>query len=367
MDAPGAVGVTMRQNDGAVNTYHLNQGASIMRNHKLIAIDLAKNVFQVCCMQHRHQVGINKSLKRLELVEFMAQQAPTNVAMEACYSSHYWARCFKAMGHTVKLLPAQHVTPFVRGNKSDRNDALAIAEASQRPNLQPVPIKSEEQQDIQALHRLRERHVSNRTALMNQMRGLLSEYGIIAPLGLKAFCALLQAISDPDYRSLTPLFKTQVNQVSDEYYQLTDNIGKIDTLLAGVAKHNSLCRILMSIPGIGVINATALYSAIGNGNQFRNARELAVWLGLTPRQSGSGDKQNSGGITKRGNRYLRKQLVHGARSALLASKKKTDSLSLWANQVAARRGFNKACVALASRLARIAWVLLQRQESYVAL
>ena len=335
-----------------------------MKQHNLIAIDLAKNIFQVCGMNNRQQVTENKALKRGPLIEYMAQQPVTVVAMEACYSSHYWARLFEGMGHTVKLLPAQFVTPFVRGNKSDRNDALAIAEASLRPNIKPVPIKSLEQQDIQAIHRFRERYMRNRIGLTNQLRGLLSEYGIIAPQGHKAFCTLLRIISGPSYQGITALFKTQVNQVCDEYYQLTDRIEELDTLLAGVAKTNPLCKRLMTLPGIGVINSTALYSSIGNGNQFKNGRELAVWLGLTPRQSGSGEKQTSGGITKRGNRYLRKQLVHGARSALFASRKKTDKLSLWANRLEARRGFNKACVALASRIARISWVLLQREENY---
>lgn len=338
-----------------------------MSKLKLIAIDLAKNVFQVCGLNHHQQMKMNKALRRSEIAEYMAQQPPTLVAMEACYSSHYWARCFESMGHNVKLIPAQHVKPFVRGNKSDRNDALAIAEAAQRPNLRPVPIKSIEQQDVQSLHRMRTRYTKARLALLNQTRGLLSEYGIIAPQGHNAFCTLLQDICDPDHPVLTPLFKTQVNQVCDEYYQLVNRIKEIDTLLKAYAKHNPLCRILMGIPGIGVINATALYSAIGNGAQFNNARELAVWLGLTPRQSGSGEKQTSSGITKRGNRYLRSQLVHGARSALFACRKKTDALSLWANNLVARRGFNKACVAMASRIARIAWVLLHRQECYKAM
>lgn len=335
-----------------------------MVKHKLIAIDLAKNVFQLCGINSHNKVTMSKRLKRSELTEFMAQQETTEVVMEACYSSHYWARQFVDMGHEVKLLPAQHVTPFVRGNKSDRNDALAIAEAAQRPNIRPVPVKSIEQQDIQALHRMRDRYVRHRTGLMNQMRGLVSEYGIIAPQGHKAFCTLLRELSEPEHRALTPLFKGQVKQVCDEYYHLSERIEEINTRLARLAQQQALCNILMSIPGIGVINATALYSAIGNASQFNTARELAVWLGLTPRQSGSGDKQTSGGITKRGNRYLRKQLVHGARAYLSRCKKRDDALSQWANQLIARRGMNKASVAMANRMARLAWVLLQRGEIY---
>lgn len=337
-----------------------------MAKHNLISIDLAKNVFQVCGVTSRNNPTFNKQLKRRELAEFMANQAPCKVAMEACYSSHHWARCFETMGHTVTLLPAQHVTPFVRGNKSDRNDAIAIAEAARRPNILPVPIKSVEQQDIQSLHRIRERYVRFRTGIMNQTRGLLAEYGIVAPQGHKAFCQLLRDVGQPSSSELSPKIKVQLNQIADEYYLYSERIDDITSSLESIAKQNSLCKILLSIPGIGVVNATAIFSAIGNGQQFKNAREFAVWLGLTPRQSSSGETCKTGGITKRGNRYLRKQLVHGARSVTSRCKKKTDKLSLWVNQLVARRGAPKAYVALAARMARLAWVLLHKQEMYQA-
>ena len=252
-----------------------------MAKHNLISIDLAKNVFQVCGMTSRNKVTFNKTLRRQELLEFMANQAPVEVAMEACYSSHFWARCFLEMGHEVKLLPAQHVTPFVRGNKSDRNDAVAIAEAARRPNIISVPVKTVEQQDIQCLHRLRERYVSSRTALMNQVRGLLSEYGIIAPQGHKSFCQLLHQVSEPNYSGLSSLLKIQIKHTADDYYLLSDRIEELDKQLIQIAKSNPLCEILLTIPGVGVINATAIYSAIGKGTQFQNGREFAVWLGLT--------------------------------------------------------------------------------------
>lgn len=338
-----------------------------MIQHNLIAIDLAKNVFQVCGMNTRQKVTFNRQLRRPELAAFMQKQPPLEVAMEACYSSHYWGRCFEAMGHTVTLLPAQHVAPFVRGNKSDHNDALAIAEAARRPNIRPVAIKSVEQQDIQALHRLRERYISQRTGLINQTRGLLSEYGIVAPLGHKTFCVLLREVSQPGAPELSVALKTQVNQVADEYYGITGRIKELTDSLKAAAASNPLCERLMTIPGIGAINATAIVSAIGNGSQFANGREFAVWLGLTPRQFSSGESFRSAGITKRGNRYLRKQLVHGARAVLSRGKQKTDPLSRWANQLVARRGPQKACVALAARLARTAWVLLQREEDYKAM
>lgn len=294
----------------------------------------------------------------------MVNQPPAEIVMEACYSSHYWGRLFATMGHTVRLLPAQHVAPFVRGNKSDHNDAIAIAEAAHRPNIVPVPLKSVEQQDIQCLHRIRERYVAHRIGLINQARGLLSEYGIVASPGHKAFRQLLSHVCQPSHTGLSPLLKTTMQQLADEYQELTRRLDEITQQLTLLTQQQPLCRVLMSLPGIGIINASALYSAIGNGSQFRNGREFAVWLGLTPRQSGSGEKLTRGGITKRGNGYLRKQLVHGARAMLCRAKKKTDRLSQWGNQLVSRRGMNKASVAMAARLARLAWILLQKQEAY---
>ncbi len=335
-----------------------------MAKHNLISIDLAKNVFQVCGTTRQQKIVFNKQQKRKELAEFMVNQPPTEVAMEACYSSHYWARLFESMGHTVKLLPAQHVKPFVRGNKSDRNDAVAISEAARRPNIIAVPIKTIEQQDIQCLHRIRERHVAHRTGLINQTRGLLSEYGIIAPQGHKGFCLLLREAGQPSNSELSPLIKAQLNQIADEYYSHTDHIEAVHITLKNIAEQTLACQLLLTIPGIGVINATAIYSAIQYGDQFNSAREFSVWLGLTPRQASSGESFKSSGITKRGDRYLRKQLVHGARAAISRCKNKDDRLSRWANNLIARRGIQKACVAMAARMARIAWILLQRREPY---
>lgn len=335
-----------------------------MTQHKLIAIDLAKNVFQVCLMNKNNTVVVNKQLRRSELMAYIQKQEPTIVAMEACYSSHYWARCFTEMGHDVKLIPAQFVKPFVRGNKSDRNDAVAIAEAAQRPNLKSVPIKTLHQQDIQCLHRIRERYVRNRTGLINQARGLLSEFGIVAPQGVNAFNMLLRELMEPQEKRLTPLFKRQLGYIAEEFYATTGRIDEITLSLKTLAETIPACRLLMTIPGIGCINATGLYSAIGNGSQFNNGRELAVWLGLNPRQSGSGEKQSSGGITKRGNRYLRKQLVHGARAMASRCKTKEDRVSIWCNTLIERRGKHKAYVGLANKLARIVWAVLFNNEPY---
>lgn len=335
-----------------------------MAKTNVIAVDIAKNVFQICSLSKSQRVEFNKTLRRSEITAFIAQQPPTTIAMEACYSSHHWGRVFQSMGHKVKLIPAQFVKPFVRGHKSDRNDAVAIAEASMRPDMSSVAVKTVEQQDIQVLHRMRDRYVSRRTGLVNQCRGLLAEYGIIAPQGLVAFCRLLREITAPDSRSLSSLVKTEFAQSIDEYNWLTDRIIDLGERLSRIAKDNVICRILLSIPGIGAINATALYSAIGRGQQFKSARELAVWLGLTPRQSSSGETFNSGGITKRGNSYLRKQLVHGARASLSRCRGKDDALSRWGVALIERRGVNKACVAMAARMARLAWTLISRNEMY---
>jgi len=335
-----------------------------MNNHSLIAIDLAKNVFQICSINSNNRVLMNKSFNRKTLSEFMIQQAPSTVAMEACYSSHYWGRLFESFGHQVKLLPAQHVKPFVRGNKNDHNDALAIAEAAQRPEIKAVPIKTVAQQDIQSLHRLRERCVSQRTGLTNQTRGLLSEYGIVFPQGFKAFKQTLAMLLDPKDTRLSQAIKQELQYVTGEFDRLSERLKQLNHTLSTIALNNSHCQKLMSIPGIGYVNATALYSAIGNGSQFKNARELSVWLGITPKQFASGNKQVMAGITKRGNRYLRKQLIHGARAVMYHCKKRDDKLSHWLKNIVNRRGPNKASVALANKMARLAWTLLHKNEMY---
>lgn len=335
-----------------------------MNNHNLIAIDLAKNVFQICIIDSNNAILMNKSFNRQTLAAFMMKQSSTTIAMEACYSSHYWGRLFESYGHQVKLLPAQHVKPFVRGNKNDHNDALAIAEAAQRPGIKTVPIKTLAQQDIQSLHRLRERCVSQRTALTNQTRGLLSEYGIVFPQGFKTFKQTLTLLLDPKNTQLTVVIKQQLDYVLNEFKQLSARLKELNQTLTNIAQTNPLCQRLMSIPGIGYVNATALYSAIGNGSQFNNARELSVWLGITPKQFASGHKQTMTGITKRGNRYLRKQLVHGARAVMFRCKKGDDRLSVWLQALIIRRGPNKACVALANKMARLCWTLLHNQQMY---
>lgn len=335
-----------------------------MNEPKLIAIDVAKSVFQICQLDHRMNVLRNEQVRRGRLLETMAQLPISVVAMEACYSSHYWAREFVAMGHEVRLIPAQHVKPFVRGNKNDANDALAIAEAAQRPRLKCVPVKTLDQQDMQALHRIRIRVIRQRIMLMNQTRGLLSEYGVVMPKGIAAFRRTLTVLLDPATASLTPFIQEQLAEIDCEFRALSDRLGRLEDQMDRIAGTHPLCKLLRTLPGIGPVNATAIVSAIGKGDQFAHPRDFAVWLGLTPKQFASGERSFQGRITKRGDRYLRSQLVHGARSVVFNCHRHDDPLRRWVQQLVARVGVNKASVAVAARLARLSWILLQRGEPY---
>ena len=329
---------------------------------KTITIDLAKNVFQACGVNEHIKPQFNKKLKRSEVLDFMRQQLPTMVVMEACYSSHYWGRELSKLGHDVKLIPAQHVTPFVRGNKNDHNDAFAIAEASQRAHIRFVPIKSEHQQEISCLHRIRERLIKNKTGLSNQMRGLLSEFGVVFPCGHAALVVGLESVIGNAQYSIR--LQNMMTNMLNEYKAIRIRLKHIEQQLREFVDSSESGRILLSIPGIGFINASAFLAAIDKGQAFNTPKEFAVWLGLTPRQHASGNVSRMGGITKRGDRYLRKQLVHGARSVVNRAAKSNDPLSVWAMKLRVSKPFNQVAVAVAHRLARLIWTLLTRQEHY---
>lgn len=327
-----------------------------------ISIDLAKNVFQVMGFTNTGKMLFNKRLNRQQLTEFMQIQNKCSVVMEACYSSHYWGRTFESMGHNVGLIPAQHVTPFVRGNKNDSNDTLAIFEASSRPFIRFVPIKSMAQQEVLILHRLRERLLNSRIATSNQLRGLLTDFGILFSVGHKAFNEkLIDLCSD---ESLSVTLKWLVNDVYSEYTSLNSRIKKIEKTLKSEIESHPLGKILLSIPGIGYLNASAFIASIGNGQAFASAKDFAVWLGLTPKQFASGNKSIMTGISKRGDRYLRKMLIHGARAVVNTAGKKQDALNQWVRQLRERKSFNCTAVATAHKLARIMWTLLQKNSYY---
>ena len=334
-----------------------------MKYHTMISIDLAKAVFQVATMSEGRIIS-NQRLNRAALIELIANTPVTTIAMEACYSSHYWARLCESHGHKALLVPALHVKPFTRGNKTDANDAVAIIESAQRPNLRFVPIKTTHQQDIQSLHRIRDRLVSHRTALTNQIRGLLAEYGIVSNKGKKGFLLGVEQALNLD--SLSNLFKQELHYALDEQTLLNERIKQIEAQLRHYVEQDKHCQILHSIQGIGVINASALVCKYGSGSQFHQARAMSVNLGLTPKLSSSGHKSQMLGMSKRGDPYCRKQLIHGARALLgICEKRENDAMCRWAVRLKKRRGSNVAVVAIANRLARLAWVLLRKQEMYV--
>lgn len=335
-----------------------------MKNNTVIGIDLAKNVFQVAILVDNKVVS-NKRYRRAKLKEFLSNLKSSSIYMEACYSAHYWARLAQDMGHNVGLIPAQHVSPFTRGNKNDANDAVAIVEASQRPNLQLVRIKSLEQQDIQSLHRIRERLVRNRTGMINQTHGLMSEYGVVLGKSHKAF--LLGVTDALNSNALSPLIKHELQHNLSELETINQRIKLIENQLRQFVEHDQAASILHSIPGIGLLNASALAAKYPDPHQFTDARAMSVHLGLTPKLIASGHKKIMVGISKRGDRYLRKQLIHGARALMVhAPKRENDALCQWALRLKKRRGHNTAAVALANRLARLAWTLLYKNEHYQA-
>ena len=305
-----------------------------------------------------------KQLKRKELITFIAQLEPCRIAMEACGGAHHWARKFTELKHEVKLIAPQYVKPYVKGNKNDYNDAEAITEAAQRPNMRFVPIKTQEQQDIQALHRLRERTVKERTALANQIRGLLAEYGIVIRLGITAVRKALPEILEDGENGLTPRGRACFAQLRDELVEIDATCARYEQQIVQVNQEYEVCRRLDEIIGIGPITATATYAAAGNAREFRNGRHFSAWLGLVSKQHSSGGKDTLLGISKRGNAYLRTLFIHGARAVLRTAVTKQDRFSCWANAVHARRGHNRACVAVANKLARIAWVILAKGEAY---
>jgi transposase len=314
---------------------------------RTIGIDLAKNVFQVCGVNEHMMPQFNKRLKRNELLDFMRQQPPTMVVMEACYSSHYWGREMAKLGHDTKLIPAQHVTPFVRGNKNDHNDAFAITEASQRAHIRFVPIKSEHQQEISCLHRIRERLNKNKNAISNQIRGFSSEFGVVFPCGHAALLIGVEGVIDSAQYSVR--LQDMMRDMLNEYKVIRLRLKGIEQQWHEFVDHSESGKILLSIPGIGIINASAFLAATDKGQAFNNPKEFAVWLGLTPKQHASGNMSNMGGITKRGDRYLRKQLSHGARALVSRAPKSSDPLSLWAMKLRVTKPFNKVAVAVAHR------------------
>ncbi len=333
-------------------------------NISLVGLDIAKSVFHLSAVNKAGKQVKRKVLKRPQVLSFFNQLESCIIAMEACGSAHHWAREFQKLGHTVKLIAPQYVKPFVKGNKNDYNDAHGIAEAAQRPCMRFVPIKSLEQHDIQMVHRLRERLVKNRTALVNQVRGLLAEYGIIINKGIPAVRKALPLILEAAENGLTVMARESFFSLYEELKELDEKHQACEKKVIEINRSHEACQRLDEIIGIGPVTATAIYAAIGNGHDFENGRHFSAWTGLVPKQHSSGGKANLMGISKRGNAYLRTLFIHGARAVLRYADGKDDSFSRWASALAERRGKNKACVAVANKLARMAWVVLAKGERY---
>jgi transposase len=329
-----------------------------------VGIDLAKNVFAVHGVNEAGRPElVRPSVARGKLHELIASLPPCTVGMEACSGAHHWARLFTALGHTVRLMAPKFVTPYrmsgARG-KNDAADAAAICEALQRPAMRFVPPKSEAQQGQLCVHRARQGYVEQRTATLNRIRGLLSEFGIVLPL--KAATVRREAAAVLE--DLPGQANWVIGNLLSEVHHLDERIAQYDRLIAQMAREDLRAQQLMRLAGVGETTATALLASIGNGREFKGGRQLAAWLGLVPGQYSSGGKARLGRITKAGDAYLRSLLVMGARAVLAAAKNKTDSVSRWAVQLEQRRGYWRAVVAIAAKNARMAWAVLDRGEAF---
>ncbi|AIK95625.1 IS110 family transposase [Candidatus Odyssella acanthamoebae] len=327
---------------------------------KTLGIDIAKRVFQLHGVDKRGKTVLKKRIGRDQLLSFIANLPPCLIGMESCSGSNYWARQFQLYGHEVKLMSPQYVKPYVKTNKNDANDAEAICEAVARPNMRFVSIKTIEQQDIQSLHRYRQRVVQQRTALVNQIRGLLSEYGLVAPQGIGCLREKLPQFLENQNNLLTSLALEVFCQLHQDLLEIDKKVKLLDKRIAKICSENKACQRIKKIEGIGPLTATALVSAIGDISNFKNGRHLAAWLGLVPRQHSSGNKKVLLGISKRGDRYLRTLLIHGARAFISFAKRRSN----WLEKLIERCGKQKAYVALANKNARIVWSLLAKQTEY---
>ncbi|MHB8169810.1 MAG: IS110 family RNA-guided transposase [Thermoleophilia bacterium] len=329
-----------------------------------VGLDLAKNVFQVHAVDGRGKRVLSKRLKRKSLLPFFANLGSCLVAMEATGSAHHWARELKKLGHEVRLISPQFVKPYRKGSKNDQNDAAAICEAAGRPDMHFVPVKTKEQQDIQAVHRIRQRLVAHRTAKANQTRGLLCEYGIIVPQGIRTLRNQLPFILEDADNGLSPLARELFSDLYQQILELDEKVASYDRKIRRIFKSSPVCQRLAQVEGVGPTIATAMVAAVGDGKCFKNGRQMAAWLGLVPGQNSSGDKRRLLSITKRGDRYLRTLLIHGARAVISNAAEKSDPRSVWLNGIKERRHRNVAAVALANKNARILWALLTSGEEY---
>jgi len=329
-----------------------------------VGIDLAKNLFQSHGVDERGRVALSRRVTRSQLAEAVASLPPCVIGMEACASAHHWGRAFERFGHTVKLMSPKYVKPYVKTNKNDCRDAEAICEAVSRPTMRFVSIKTVEQADLQALHRTRSLLVKHRTAVINQIRGLLAEYGlVIAPSPEKVRPALVRFLDDAA-SGLTAFARDTFAELYEQLRDLESRLARVTERVERVFRAHPMCRKLAAVPGIGPLTATALLAAVGRPQTFRNGRHLAAWLGLVPRQYSSGGKEILGGLSKRGSRYVRTLLIHGARAVVHRAEGRSDPQGRWLWTLKCRKGTNVAAAALANKNARVVWALLAHDDVY---
>ena len=329
-----------------------------------IGLDLAKYVFEVHGVDAQDEVVLRKTLRRDGVPQFFADQEPCVIGMEACCGAHYWAKVLTDLGHEVRLISPQFVKPYVKSNKNDRNDAEAICEAVGRPSMRFVPPTSAEQLEIQAVHRIRQRLVTSRTRLVNQVRGLLAEHGVVVARDITRLRRALSEIADGEDGGLGQMFRDLLRDIHEELMELDCRISGYNRRIRSLFRSNEMCQRIGKIEGIGPITATALVAAVGDRSCFKNGRQFAAWLGLVPKQRSSGGKARLFGISKRGDRYLRTLMIHGARAVLGKAGGKEDPRSQWIGQMRERRHPNVVAVALANKNARIVWSVLSRDEDY---
>ncbi len=331
-----------------------------------VGIDLAKNIYQLHGVDRSGKTLWKRRLKRDQWFRVLLDtiEPGCEIGMEACAGAHHWARALQSRGYTVKLIAPQFVKPYVKSNKNDANDAEAICEAMSRPNMRFVTVKRVEQQDIQATHRIRSELITQRTAKANQVRGLVAEYGLVAPKQLSSLRAAIPCWLEDAQNGLTGDFRTLLHGVWNDLLGLDERVSEMDQIIKRLAVNNEDCVRLQQLRGVGPMISTAMVATMGDGRQYHKGRQMAAAIGITPRQHSSGSKDRLLGISKRGDVYLRTLMIHGARSVIARAKHKDDRLSRWVTGIATRRHPNVAAVALANKTARMAWAILRHKTDY---
>ncbi len=329
-------------------------------------LDIAKSVFQVHGVDARGRVVLRKRLARAKVLEFFANLPRCVIGLEACGGAHYWARELARLGHDARLMPPQYVKAYVKTNKHDAADAEACCEAVQRPSMRFVAVKTEAQQATLMLHRVRDQLIGQRTATINALRGHLAEFGIVAAQRQAGLRQLLEILAELEDERIPPLAREVLQLLVAHLRDLADKLAELDRRLVTMARTDETCRSLAEVPGVGPVIATAFAATVPDARAFRSGRHLAAWLGLVPGQRGTGGKERLLGISKRGDGYLRRQLIHGARALVRVSRGRTGKLWTWIEALRARRPFNVVVAAVANKLARILWAMLSRGEAYRA-